>query len=216
MDRRRFLQWGTAAIVGSAVLGACTSDGNGNGPPGPPPTTAPPESSSGAGPTDLTLAKTAASLEAMLLAAYKDLAASRLVTSSALLTYTDLFARHHDAHLTALNGIITTTDGQAAVEAPNAVMQDQIVGPALNAAKTQDDLAHLFFTLEDAIAQTYVYAATAMTRADLRSTAMTIGGIEARHRALLGLEVERLGLDDLFPTAFARSDNPLPPDALIT
>jgi len=216
MDRRRFLQWGTATIVGSAVLGGCTGDDNSNGPPGPPPTTAPPSSSSGTGPTDLTLAKTAASLEAMLVAAYQDLAASRLVTNSALLTYTDLFAKHHEAHLKALNGIITTTEGQAAVEAPNDVMENQIVRPALNAAKTPDDLAHLFFTLEDAIAQTYVYASSAMTRADLRSTMMTIGGIEARHRTLLGLQVERLGLDDLFPEAFARSDNPLPPDALIT
>ncbi|HEX2381957.1 MAG TPA: ferritin-like domain-containing protein [Acidimicrobiales bacterium] len=216
MDRRRFLQWGTAAIVGTAVLGACTGDDKRNGPPGPPPTTATSSSSSGAGPTDLALAKTAASLEAMLVAAYQDAAASRLMTNSTLVTYTDLFMQHHKAHLAALNGIITTTDGQAAVDAPNEVMESQIVRPALTAAKTQDGLAHLFFTLEDAIAQTYVYAGTAMSRADLRSTMMSIGGIEARHRALLGLSVEHLTLDDLFPSAFARADNPLPPDALIT
>jgi hypothetical protein len=86
----------------------------------------------------------------------------------------------------------------------------------LDAAQTQDDFAHLFFTLEDAIAQTYVYASTAMTRPDLRSSMMTMGGIEARHRALLGVQVEQLRLDDLFPSAFARADDPLPPDALLT
>ena len=85
----------------------------------------------------------------------------------------------------------------------------------MTAAKTQDEFAHLFFTLEDAIAQTYVYAAGAMSTPDLRSTMMTIGGIEARHRVLLGVQIEQLRLDDLFPSAFARADNPLPPDALL-
>src|SRR5215467_8216807 len=102
--------------------------------------------------------------------------------------------------MTALNGIITTTDGQAPASDPNAVMENQIVQPALAAAQTQDDISHLFFTLEDAIAQTYVYASTAMSKPDLRSTMMTIGGIEARHRAILGVQVEQLGLDDLFPS----------------
>ncbi len=216
MERRRFLQWGTAAMVGTAVLGACTGDNSSNARPGQPPTTATPASSSGAGPTDLTLAKTAASLEAMLIDAYQGLTASRIVTSSALLTYTNLFLDHHTQHLAALNGIITTTAGQTAVTEPNEIMENQIVRPALDAAQTQDDFAHLFFTLEDAIAQTYVYASTAMSRPELRSSMMSIGGIEARHRALLGVAVEQLRLDDLFPSAFVRADNPLPPDALLT
>jgi len=216
MDRRRFLQLGTAAVVGTAVLGACTGDKSGKPRPGLPPTTTSPSNPIGAGPTDLTLAKTAASLEAMLMDAYKRLMASRIVTSSALLAYTNLFFDHHTQHLAALNGIITTTSGQAAVSEPNPVMQNQIVRPALDAAQNQDDFAHLFFTLEDAIAQTYVYASTAMSQPELRSSMMTIGGIEARHRALLAVEVEQLGLDDLFPSAFARADDPLPPDALLT
>ena len=45
---------------------------------------------------------------------------------------------------------------------------------------------------------------------------MSIGGIEARHRAILGVEIENLRVEDLFPDAFAPSDNPLPPDALLT
>jgi hypothetical protein len=215
MDRRRFLRLGGATIIGTAVLGACTSD-NSNARRGQPPTTVAPASSSGAGPTDLALAKTAASLEVMLFNAYQQLSASRLVTSSPLLTYANVFMQHHNAHLAALNGIITTTNGQAPVNAPNEVMENQIVRPALDAAQTQDDISHLFFTLEDAIAQTYVYAATAMSKPELRSSMMTIGGIEARHRALLGVQVEQLGLDDLFPSAFASADNPLPPDALLT
>src|SRR3954453_12771479 len=216
MQRRQFLQWGTATVVGAAGLAACTGSDNGNGAPGSPPTTASPDSSSGAAPTDLTLAKTAASLEVMLVAAYRQLTASRLVTNPAFLTLTSVFMQHHEQHLAALNGIITSTIGQPAIDAPNDVMENQIVGPALTAAKTQDELAHLFFTLEDAIAQTYAYAGGAMSRPDLRSSMMSIGGIEARHRALLSVQVEQQSLDDLFPSSFARTDNPLPPEALLT
>jgi hypothetical protein len=216
MERRQFLQWGTATVVGAAVLGACTGGDNGTSAPGLTPTTASSESSGGAGPTDLTLAKTAASLELMLVGAYQQLAASRLVTNPAFLTLTSVFEQHHRQHLDALNGIITSTNGQPAVDAPNDVMENQIVRPALTAAKTQDELGHLFFTLEDAIAQTYAYAGGAMSRPDLRSSMMSIGGIEARHRALLSVQVEQQSLDDLFPSSFARTDDPLPPEALLT
>jgi hypothetical protein len=129
MERRQFLQWGTATIVGAAVLGACTGGDNGTSAPGLPPTTASSESSGGAGPTDLTLAKTAASLELMLVGAYQQLAASRLVTNPAFLTLTSVFEQHHRQHLDALNGIITSTNGQPAISAPNDVMENQIVRP---------------------------------------------------------------------------------------
>src|SRR5262245_39513936 len=126
MDRRTFLQWGTAGVVGADLLGPCTDDTKRNGPPGPPPTTATPPSSSGTGPAYLALTKTAASLESMLVAAYEQLTQSRLVTQPALLTLSTTFAAHHAQHLAALNGIITATNGQAPVSAPNEVMQNQI------------------------------------------------------------------------------------------
>jgi hypothetical protein len=216
MHRREFLRLGGATVLGAAVLGACTSNGNKTPPAGQPPTTASPTGASGVALTDLALAKTAASLEAMLVGAYRDLTASPLVTNDILLTYSASFMLHHQAHLDALNQVITSTNGQAAITAPNDVMENQVVRPALAAAKTQDDLANLFFTLEDATAQSYVYSASAMGRAEIRSLMMTIGGIEARHRALLGVQIEQQPLSDLFPSPFARTGNPLPPDALVT
>ncbi len=215
MERRQFLQWSSATVLGVVALGACTGDNGGNRPQGPAPTTTPPTSSSGTAPTDLALTKTAASLEAMLIAAYQKIVTSPLLTNPAVLTLGGAFAQHHTQHLAALNGTLTTS-GVPAIAAPNDVMEKQIVQPALDAAKTQDDLMHLLFTLEAATAQTYVYAGGAATRPDLRSTMMSIGGIEARHRAILGVEIENLRVEDLFPDAFAPSDNPLPPDALLT
>jgi hypothetical protein len=217
MHRREFLRLGGATVLGAAVLGACTSDSHSTSPPpGQPPTTVSPASSNGVALTDLALTKTAASLEAMLVGAYRDLTASPLVTNDILLMYSTTFMLHHQAHLDALNQVITATNGQAAITAPNDAMQNQVVRPALAAAKTQDDLANLFFTLEDATAQAYVYSTSAMGRAEYRSLMMTIGGIEARHRALLGVQIEQQPLSELFPTPFARTDNPLPPDALVT
>jgi hypothetical protein len=215
MERRQFLQWGTATIVGVAVLGACTGDDGGNHPQGapPPPTTAV-TNPTGAGPSDLALTRTAASLEAMLVATYQAVVSSTLLTNPALLTIGNTFSQHHTAHLAALNGILTAS-GAPAITAPNDAMEKQIVQPALAAAKTQDDLMHLVFTLEDATAQTYVYAGGAATRPDLRSSVMTIGGIEARHRAILGVEIENLRIEDLFPGSFMDSANPLPPDAFL-
>jgi hypothetical protein len=216
MDRRQFLH-GSALAAGAVLLGACTDDSSGaKAAPGSPPTTAGPSSSSGAAPTDLTLAKTAASLEAMLLAAYGKLQTSGLVTNAALPTMASSFVQHHTQHLAALNGIITTTKNEAAVTDPNQVMQKQIVDPAFTAAMTEDDLIHLFFTLEDATAQTYVYAGGAATQPGLRSTFLTIGGIEARHRTILGRQFEQASIEDLFSGPFMPSDNPLPPDALLS
>lgn len=215
MERRQFLQWGAATIIGTAVLGACTDGGNGTGAPGQPAPTTATTTPGGTGPTDLTLVRTAASLEAVLIAAHEQLAKSPLLTSSTLRTLSDVFVLHHTQHLAALNGVITAAAGQPITD-PNPTIDKTIVQPAFAAARTQDDLVHLVFTLEDATAQTYAYAAGAMTRPDLRSTAMTIGGIEAEHRVLVGLQLEQQPLDDEFPGPFARDENPLPPDAVLT
>ena len=163
MDRRQFLQWASAlAVVGAAVLGACTERRQQG-------------KRAARSAADDCRARRARVARAHRSHAGQDrgiarsdarrrireLAASRLVTNAALVTMTERVRAAPHAHLAALNGIITTTDGQAAVTAPNAVMENQIVDPRSTAAKTQDDLAHLFFTLEDATAQTYVYAAAA-------------------------------------------------------
>jgi hypothetical protein len=61
-----------------------------------------------------------------------------------------------------------------------------------------------------------VYATAAITTVEDRASLMTIAGVQARHRTLLGVVFGKQTTDDLFPSAFARSDNPLPPDAILT
>ena len=168
------------------------------------------------GPTgsDITLIRTAASLEALAVEVYQRAAAANLVKDPAALDATTLFLAHHMAHQQALNGLLQAADQQA-VSAPNAAV-DKVFKPAMAAAKTQDDMIELLFTLEDAIGQTYVYSAGLLSTPEHRTTIMTIAGIHARERALLGVVYGHHDPLDLFPASFARNDNPLPPDALLT
>ena len=118
------------------------------------------------------------------------------------------------AHLQTLNALLTASEQQPLTN-PNAAV-DKVFKPALAAAKTQDDMIELLFTLEDAIGQTYVYAAGLLSTPEDRTTVMTIAGVHARQRALLGVVYGNHDALELFPASFARNDNPLPPDALLT
>jgi hypothetical protein len=211
LDRRHFLKAGSIALIGAAVA-ACTSKDKAK-PGTPTTTTVPTTTSSGASPSDIALVKTAASLEALAVSVYQRAAAANLVKDPAALDTTTLFLSHHMAHQQALNAVLQTAEVPA-ITSPNGAV-DKTFRQALAAAKTQDDVVDLLFTLEEAIAQTYLYATGVITKPEDRASLMTIAGVQARHRTLLGFVFGRQSIDDLFPTAFAKSDNPLPPDAIL-
>jgi hypothetical protein len=221
--RRQALQIGGIGIAGAALLAACGDDGGSSSAgttaaAAASTTTAAAAASSttaaGAASMDLVLAKTAASLEALAIAAYDTAIGSGLVKTAAIGDAAKLFQSHHKAHLDALNSVITGA-GASKVTDPNAAVKKAIVDPAVAAAKTEADIVMLAFTLEDAAAQTYVFAATQLSTPALRSTIMTIGGVEARHRALLAVLAQGKKPADVFPAAFFKAENPLPADALI-
>ena len=60
-----------------------------------------------------------------------------------------------------------------------------------------------------------MFAATQLSAPELRSTIMTIGGVEARHRAILAFVAQKKSPGDIFPAAFFKAENPLPADALV-
>lgn len=209
-------------LAGATLLAACGDD---SGTTSSPATTGAPATSAATATTvaptttagasmDLVLAKTAASLEALAIAAYDTAIGSGLVKTAAIGDAAKLFRSHHQAHLDALNGVITQA-GATKVTDPNAAVKKAIVDPAVAAAKAEADIVKLAFDLEDAAAQTYVFAATQLTKPSLRSTIMTIGGVEARHRALLAVLAQGKAPADVFPAGFFKAANPLPADALI-
>ena len=223
-DRRGMLKIGGIGIAGAALLAACGDDSekaavattttgkaaatgaSGSGASG--------SGASGSAALDLTLAKTAASLEFLAVETYTTAVKSGLVTTAAIGDAAKLFQSHHQAHLDALNALLAS-NGAAKIAASNAAVKSAVVDPAVAAAKTEADIVALAYTLEDAAAQTYVFATTQLSKPELRSTLMTIAGVEARHRAILAFLVQKKAPADIFPAGFFKSDNPLPAAALI-
>jgi hypothetical protein len=230
-SRRQLFKFGGAAIIGAAVLAACGSDDDDNGAGAPtspsttgatpttgaPATTQPPDTTTPGGSQDLVLARTAASLEKLAVDTYG--AAGALLATQAIKDAATMFAEHHQLHLDALNGAITGAGGQA-VTTMNQAVYDALVQPAVAAATTEMDAVNLALQLEEAAAQTYVFAGGALSTPELRSTIMTIGGVEARHAAVLRMAALAQSPFDVFPDqrAFFPGDNPLAgiPGALIT
>jgi hypothetical protein len=223
-SRRNFFRLGGVTILGAAVLAACGGDddttaGTTPGTNAPTDTIAPttPATTPGTDPMtteaggvdmDLTLAKTAASLEKLAVDVYGQ--AGALLTTPAVIAAATMFAGHHQLHLDALNGVITGA-GEPEITQMNQAVFDALVAPALAGAASEADAVNLALALEEAAAQTYAFAAGALSTPALRSTIMTIGGIEARHAAVLRMAALAQPPTDVFPDAraFFPGDNPL-------
>ena len=206
--RRQLFKLGGTAIVGAAVLAACGSDDD----EGTTTTTA----AAGGGAMeedpsmDLALARTAASLEQLAVDVYQTAIDSGLVTTAAIADAAVLFQSHHQEHLAALNAAISGAGGEEVTEMNQAVF-DALVAPALEGLADEPGVVQLAYDLEAAAAQTYVFAGGALSAPALRSTIMTIGGIEARHAAVLQVAAQAASPLDVFPDgrAFFPGDNPL-------
>jgi len=219
-NRRDLFKIGGASILGAALLAACGSDAA-DAPSSPvvpatqpidtgtPTTTATPTTSvNGSADMDLVLARTAASLEKLAVDTYGT--AAGLITTPAVLAAATMFAGHHQMHLDALNGVLMGAGAQPITEM-NQPVYDALVKPALEAAKTEMDAVNIALSLEEAAAQTYVYAGGTLSTPSLRSTIMTIGGVEARHAAVLRMAALAQSPLDVFPNqrGFFPGDNPL-------
>jgi hypothetical protein len=207
-SRRQLFQIGGATILGAAILAACGDDSS-TGSAGSSTTAG----SGGGDGMDVALARTAASLEQLAVNTYQMAAESGLVTTSAIASAAQLFHDHHLEHRDALNGAIDSLGGRkiTSPEDANQAVDQAIVQPALAKAATEADVVALALALETAAAQTYAFAGGALSTPALRSTIMTIGGIEARHAAILTMAAQGRSPIDVFPDqrAFFPGDNPL-------
>ncbi len=203
--RRQLFRLGGTAIVGAAVLAACGDDDadTGAGDDGT-------DGDAAASSMDLPLARTAASLEQLAVDTYTTAAGSGLVTTAAIGDAASLFRDHHQSHLDALNATIEGAGGQAVTTANQAVF-DAMVQPALDALDDEAGVVQLALDLELAAAQTYAFAGGALSQPALRSTIMTIGGVEARHATVLVMLAQAKKPADVFPEGrgFFPGDNPL-------
>jgi hypothetical protein len=201
-DRRRFLTIGGMTVAASAVLAAC---GGSEEEQLPVTGTLPPRAEAGATTTttpeqgqesDVTLLRTAQSIEVLAVDVYQQALDSGLVTTPAVADAAALFQQHHRDHAEAVAQATTAAGGQPYDE-PNAYLLETVITPALAVLDTQEAVVSLAYDLENLATQTYVYAAELLTTPLLRQAAMSIGAVEARHVSVL------LAVQDQPPVPFA-------------
>jgi hypothetical protein len=223
-NRRQFLRIGGLTIAGSALLVACGDDENDSASTttaaagGSSTTTAGDGSTTTTNPMagsdmDLTLLRTASSIEALAVAAYQAGIDSGLVTDSAVADAAVLFQSQHMDHGAALEAQTTSLGGEAYTE-PNPYLKENVVDPALAEVTDQLSVVRLALDLENAAAQTYTLAGGLLSTPTLRQIIMSIGGVEARHLAVLRGVVDGAGVAQV-PVGFMPTEDAAPEESFV-
>ncbi len=184
-NRRRFMRLSGLAAVGGAVLAACGEDEETKGGSATD-TTATTAAAGGGNKTDQTIARTAASLEIFAVAVYDKaiMNAAALKISDPIAKAAVMFKGHHDEHAKAFNAAAVQLGGQPYND-PNPTAAKAFEAQ-IAALKSEQDVLKFAFALEQIAAQTYQGVGMKLSTPMLRQTAMTVGGVEARHMAILG------------------------------
>ena len=186
-NRRRFMKLSGLAAVGGAVLAACGSDDDNKTESGGATETSAANAGAtgGANKTDQTIARTAASLEIFAVAVYDKaiMNAAALKISDPVAKAAVLFKSQHDEHAKAFNAAATQLGGQPYSD-PNPTAA-KAFETQIAVLKTEQDVLKFAFALEQIAAQTYQGVGMKLSTPMLRQTAMTVGGVEARHMAIL-------------------------------
>lgn len=198
-DRRAFLRLGGATVAMSAVIAACGTETDdelpvtGTLPPdAPDPRTAPP----GNRELDLNLLRTGQSIELLAVETYDTALGTDHAADPVLREALTLFRDQHADHAETLADLIISQDGEP-FEQPNEYLSANVIGPATEALAAEEDVILLAVDVENTLAQTYVFSAEVLTTPELRQGIMSIGGVEARHLAVLAI------IDEQPPAPFA-------------
>lgn len=199
INRRRFIQIGGVTIASAAILAACSDsddddssggggDGGGNG-----------DGAQGSD-TDITILRTASSLEELAVAIYQTAIDSGLVTTMAVVDAATLFQSQHQEHAALFEGATEDAGGEPFTE-PNPAVMEQLQ-PAIDALADETGVVQLAYDLENVAAQTYQSAVGAFTDASFNVATMSVGGVEARHAAVLAQVLNQPAV----PVAFQVTD----------
>jgi hypothetical protein len=193
-NRRRFLVVGGGGLAATAVLAACGDDGDTSSADGSTATTAAGGTSTTMGgemsDTDITVARTAASLELFAVDVYDTAItnADALGIEAQVGSAAQLFRDQHQQHAEAFNAAATQLGGEP-FEDPNPTAQEAF---ADTIAGLSDQAGVLVFAhdLEQIAAETYQSAVSLLSTPELRQTTMSVGGVEARHQAVLAMFID--------------------------
>ncbi len=127
---------------------------------------------------DVGIAKFAESVELAAVAAYGVAAKTGKVKGAGLKTAVS-FAKQHADHAKAFGGF--AGDTKKAVANPKLVAA---LGPEIQKAKTEIDIVKIAYTVENAAAETYLYAIGALTDKSALALTATILPVESQHAAV--------------------------------
>jgi ferritin-like protein len=185
LSRRQLLTLGSATVLTSAVFGACASNGASVATTATSTTTTLPGSQ-----MDVTILRTASSIEALAVAVYQKAIDSGLIKTQVLQTAAQLFQTQHSQHGDLFQRATTDAGGQPFTD-PNPVLMQQLIAPRLAALKAESDVVGLAYDLESLAADTYQSNVGSFANKGLNATIMQVGGIEARHVAVLAPAINK-------------------------
>lgn len=219
LTRRRLFRLGGLSVASTAVLAACVNRGvTGKGPDQIPiagsvtPTTAlPPQDIN-----DITLLRTASSLEHVAIDVYDLAIESGLVTDAAVADAAKRFRDHHRQHALQFESATRSLGGQA-FKSANPVVWKGLVEPAIESLTDQAAVVAFAHELEGIAAATYQAVVPVLTTPQLRRAAMSVGAVEARHAAVLAAllpgSAPVAGLDTIAPETTTTTGDGAPEEA---
>ena len=198
LNRRRFMQIGGLTVATAAVFAACGTDDSDDG-----------ATASGGEGTDTTMGgdgadsdikilRTASSLEVLAVDVYQKAIDSGLVKTAAVADAAKLFQAQHKEHSELFQGATKKLGGEA-FDKPNPVVLQSLQGP-IGALKDEKGVLELALMLEQAAAATYQSTVGAFKDASLNQAAMSVGGVEARHVAVLSSVLQKAPVPKAFQT----------------
>jgi rubrerythrin len=215
LTRRSLFRVGGVSLAGAALLAACGSDSDDSaaatttGAPattGAPTTMAPATTAmtdtttAAAMSDDVAILRTASSIEELAVAAYQIAIDSGLVTTPAVADAAKLFQAQHREHSGLFQAATKAAGGTPFAEANPAVLE--LLQPTIAGLKDEKGILMLALELETSAAQTYQANVGAVTDLKLNKALMSVGGVEARHAAVLA---GVLGMDPV-PRSFGGAD----------
>jgi hypothetical protein len=203
MDRRSLFKVGGVVLLGGAVMAACGSDNSSSstattaGAATAAATTAPAAAMTG----DVTILRTASSIEELAVAAYQTAITSGLVKTQAIAAAAQLFQSQHREHSAQFQSATKAAGGEPFAQ-PNPVVLAAIK-PMVDALADERGVVALAFELETAAAQSYQAYVGTFADAKLNKAIMAVGGVEARHAAVLAQVLNSLGDTTVMPVPAA-------------
>ncbi len=200
LNRRKFMQIGGLTVATAAVFAACGSDDSSETADDAVDKADDEGSASGgdASESDIKILRTASSLEVLAVDVYQKAIDSGLVKTAAVGDAAKLFQSQHKEHAELFQGATKKLGGEP-MEKANPVVLQSLMGP-IAALKDETGVLELALMLEQAAAATYQSTVGLFKDLSLNQAAMSVGGVEARHVAVLSSVLKKPAAPKAFQT----------------